>query len=396
MNYDFTTKMDRSKQGSSKWALMYRTKEDVSKDIVPLSVADMEFKHPKELIDGLKNYLDEVVLGYTFGDESFKDSVVSWMKRRRNFEIKPEWIVNTPGVVPAIFNAVKTFSKEGDGIVVMPPVYYPFYNAIKVNNRKVVECPLIENDGHYTIDYEKFDTLTMNSENKILIFCSPHNPVGKVWTKEELLKLAKIIKKNKVFLLCDEIHFDLILKGNTHTVFQTLDEEIADNMITFTAPSKTFNLAGMGISNIIIKNDILREKFQKGLEESAGVPHSALGYKACEIAYNECESWLDELLEVIDDNQKMMKNFFEVNYPKIKCPLIEGTYLQWVDFRDLKMTNEELENFMINEAELFLDEGYIFGENGSGFERFNLAVPKSVLNDALKRLDIALKKIGYK
>lgn len=396
MKYDFITKVDRSNQGSSKWALMYKTKEDVSKDIVPLSVADMEFKHPKELIDGLKNYLDEVVLGYTFGDETFRDSVVHWMKRRRKFEIKPEWIVNTPGVVPAIFNAVKTFSKEGDGIVVMPPVYYPFYNAIKVNNRKVVECPLIENDGHYTIDYEKFDSLTMNPKNKTLIFCSPHNPVGRVWTKEELLKLAKIIKKNKVFLLSDEIHFDLILKGNTHTVFQTLDEEIADNMITFTAPSKTFNLAGMGISNIIIKNDILREKFQKGLEETAGVPHSALGYKACEIAYNECESWLDELLEVIDDNQKMMKNFFVANYPKIKCPLIEGTYLQWVDFRDLNMTNEELENFMINEAELFLDEGYIFGENGSGFERFNLAVPKSVLNDALKRLDAALKKIGYK
>lgn len=396
MKHDFTTKISREGQGSYKWLDMYQKKSDVSEGVVPLSVADMEFKHPKVLLEGLKDYLDVVTLGYTYGNEDFQSAVVDWMKRRRNFDIKPEWIVNTAGVVPAFFNAIRTFSKEGDGIVVMSPVYYPFYNAIKLQNREIVDCPLIDNDGHYEIDYDNFDKITSDPKNKVLLFCSPHNPVGRVWKREELEKLAEIIKKNKVFLLSDEIHFDLIMPGYEHTVFQTIDDDIADNMITFTAPSKTFNLAGMGVSNIIIKNKELREKFQQGLLDIAANPHTDLGYKACEIAYNKCEDWLDELLQVIDENQRYMKEFFEKNYPKIKCPLIEGTYLQWVDFRELGMTPEELEKFMINEAELFLDEGYIFGENGKGYERFNLAAPKSVIEESLERLDAALKKIGYK
>lgn len=391
MKFDFTTRVNRQGQGSMKWEDMYNKKSDVSEGVVPLSVADMEFHHPDKLIEGLCDHLRTSILGYTGATDSFKESVVNWMKRRHNFEIEKDWIVNTSGIVPAFFNAIREFTNEGDGIIIMSPVYYPFYNAINFQNRKLVDCPLVEKDGYYTIDYDLFDKLS--KENKVLLFCSPHNPVGRVWKEEELKKLAEIIKKNNVFLLSDEIHFDLIMPGYKHTVFQTIDEEIADNMITFTAPSKSFNIAGMGLSNIIIKNDKIREKFVQGLGNTASYPFTAMGFKACEIVYNECEDWLDECVEVINTNQKLVHEFFEKKHPEIKAPLIEGTYLQWMDFRSLGLDYKELEDFMINKAELFLDEGYIFGENGKGYERINLAAPTEVIEEALERLDKALNEL---
>ncbi|WP_308551956.1 MalY/PatB family protein [Peptoniphilus duerdenii] len=391
MKFDFTTRVNRQGQGSMKWEDMYNKKSDVSEGVVPLSVADMEFHHPDKLIDGLCDHLRTCILGYTAATDSFKESVVNWMKKRHNFEIEKDWIVNTSGIVPAFFNAIREFTNEGDGIIIMSPVYYPFYNAINFQNRKLVDCPLVEKDGYYTIDYDLFDKLS--KENKVLLFCSPHNPVGRVWKEEELKKLAEIIKKNNVLLLSDEIHFDLIMPGYKHTVFQTIDEEIADNMITFTAPSKSFNIAGMGLSNIIIKNDKIREKFVQGLGNTASYPFTAMGFKACEIVYNECEDWLDECVEVINTNQKLVNEFFEKKHPEIKAPLIEGTYLQWMDFRSLGLDYKELEDFMINKAELFLDEGYIFGENGKGYERINLAAPTEVIKEALERLDKALNEL---
>lgn len=275
MKYDFTTRVNRQGQGSYKWEDMYSKKSDVSEGVVPLSVADMEFHHPKKLIDGLCDHLRKAILGYTGATHAYREAVVNWMKKRHNFEIEKDWIVNTAGVVPAFFNAIRKFTKEGDGIIVMSPVYYPFYNAINLQNRKLVDCPLIEKNGYYTIDYELFDELSKT--NKVLLFCSPHNPVGRVWKKEELQKLANIIKKNNVLLLCDEIHFDLIMPGYEHTVFQTIDEEISNNMVTFTAPSKSFNIAGMGMSNIIIKNEKLREQFIEGIKTISANPSTAIG-----------------------------------------------------------------------------------------------------------------------
>lgn len=391
MKYDFKTRVNREGQGSYKWEDMHMKKANVSRGVVPLSVADMEFQHPKKLIDGLCDHLRSAILGYTGPTDAYMEAVVSWMKRRHNFEIKKDWIVNTAGVVPAFFNAIRQFTNEGDGIIVMSPVYYPFYNAINLQNRKVVDCPLIEKDGYYTINYELFDELSR--KNKVLLFSSPHNPVGRVWKQEELEKLGDIIKKNNVMLLSDEIHFDLIMPGYEHTVFQTIDDEIADNMITFTAPSKSFNIAGMGMSNIIIKNEKIREKFIEGIKEISAAPCTAIGYKACQIVYNECEDWLEECINVIDRNQRLVHEFFEKNYQDIKAPKIEGTYLQWIDFRSLGMDYEKLEDFMINKAELFLDEGYIFGENGRGFERINLAAPTEVIEEALERLAKAIEAI---
>lgn len=392
MKYDFETLVNRKHQGSEKWEFMYALKKDVPSDIVPLSVADMEFKNPPEIIEGLKSYLDEVILGYTMPTDDFYNSVISWMKRRHNFEVKKEWIVNTSGVVPAIFNGIRKFSNEGDGVIIMSPVYYPFYDAIRLQNRKIVDCPLIEKDGYYTINYELFDKLSSDKNNKILLFCSPHNPVGRVWKREELNKLKDTIIKNDLILLSDEIHFDIIMPGYEHTVFQTIDEELSNRTITFTSQSKTFNLAGMGLSNIIIKNDELRKIFKKGLEEISHSVFTTLGYKACEIGYNKSEEWLEEFLKVIDRNQKYVNEYFKTHHKDIKANLIEGTYLQWIDFRNLGLDKNELEKFMIKNN-LFLDEGYIFGDKGIGFERINLAVPFDVLKSALERLSEGLKKL---
>ncbi|WP_138160600.1 MalY/PatB family protein [Peptoniphilus catoniae] len=393
MRYDFESKLNRVGKGSPKWDRMVKKRPELSTgEVVPLSVADMEFPIAPEIREGLKEYLDQNVLGYTEANDPFFEALISWMKRRHDFDVKREWIINTPGVVPAIYAAINKFSNKGDGVIVMPPVYYPFFSAIELQNRKLVRCPLIKKE-RYEIDFELLEELASKEENKILLFCSPHNPVGRVWEKEELEKIAQIVEKNNLIMLCDEIHMDFVYKGHKHTVFQTINDKVAEKTITFTAPSKTFNLAGMMLSNVIVKNKDLREKLTDSLEAMSISTCTALGYKACEIAYNECEDWFDKCLDVIDENQKLVKDFFESKHPDIKAPLLEGTYLQWVDFNSLGMSNEKLEDFMKNKAGLFLDEGYIFGKEGSGFERINLAAPKSTIKESLDRLDKALKDL---
>ncbi len=393
MKYDFRTLVSRKGTGAAKWEQMYGWNSNVKEGVVPLSVADMELKNPPEIIEGLKEYLDHAVLGYAMPYEEFYDAVINWQKTKHNWNIKKEWIVNTPGVVNAFFTAIRAFTDPGDGVIIFKPVYYPFSMAIEKNERELINCPLINTDGYYTIDYDKFDELAKNPKNKLLIFCSPHNPVGRVWKREELEKVAEIAIKNDLIVLSDEIWNDLIMPGYEHTVMATVNEELNDRLITCTAPSKSFNLAGMATSNIIISNEKIRETFKKTIDVVHGGTINILGYKCCELAYNKCSEWLDEVIKLIDTNQKVVKKFFEDNFPKIKAPLIEGTYLQWLDFRVIGMTNERLEEFMHMEAEFFLDEGYIFGEEGSGYERINLAAPTYVIEKALERLGQALEKV---
>lgn len=393
MKYAFKTLVPRKGTGSEKWEQMYAWNPHITDDVVPFSVADMELKSPPEIINGLKKFLDNAILGYTMPYDGFYNAVIAWQKTRHNWDIKKEWIVNTPGVVDAFYAAVRAFTNPGDGVIIFKPVYYPFSMAIADNERELVNCPLINTNGHYTIDYNKFDELSKDPKNKLLIFCSPHNPVGRVWSKEELKKVAEIAIKNNLIVVSDEIWNDLIMPGYDHTVFATISEELNDRLITCTAPSKTFNLAGLAISNIIISNEELRKEFKKAITVVRGGTVNILGYKACEIGYTQCEDWLEELIKLIDTNQKVVKRFFDDNFPKIKAPLIEGTYLQWIDFNALKMTNKLLEEFMHMEAEFFLDEGYIFGQEGSGYERINLAAPTHVIEKALERLEKALKKI---
>lgn len=393
MKYDFTTLESRKNTGSIKWEQMYEWNPNVADNIVPLSVADMELKPVPEVIEGLKKYLDKVILGYTAAYPSFLNSVISWIEKKHKYKVEKEWIVNTPGVVNAFYAAVNAFTNPGDGVIIFRPVYYPFSMAIEKNNRKIVNCPLIETDGYYTIDFEKLENLAKKAENKLIIFCSPHNPIGRVWKKDELKKLGEIAVKNNTIIVSDEIWCDIIMPGYEHFMMGRLGGEIEDNLILCTAPSKTFNLAGMATSNIIIKNKELRDKYSETLQVMRSASINILGYKACELAYTYGEEWLFELIKLIDTNQKIVKKFFDEKFPKIKARLIEGTYLQWIDFRALNLSNEELENFMHMEAEFFTDEGYIFGDEGSGYERINLAAPTWVIEDSLKRLEKALIKI---
>ncbi|MDR3247723.1 MAG: pyridoxal phosphate-dependent aminotransferase [Treponema sp.] len=391
MKYDFTKRVDRQGLGSAKWEDMYKKKPNVSPGVVPLSVADMELPNPPEIVAGLKGFLDHAVLGYTTATPEYKKSVVGWMKKRHNWDIQEDWIIQSPGVVPAFFIAVKAFSQPGDGVIIMPPVYYPFSMAVSINGRTLVNNPLVLKDGTYHIDYDDLEAKAKDPKNKLLIFCSPHNPVGRVWTKEELQRVADICNRNKVLMISDEIHFDLLLPGVNHTVYATLSEEAAQNCVICTAPSKTFNLAGMQTSNIIIPNKELREKLSAEFMTNATFMVGILGLKACEIAYTQCDQWLDELCELLAANHKLIKDFMAANLPKITVFPLEGTYLQWLDFRALGLDFKALEELMINDAEWFLDEGAMFGTEGQGFERVNIACPTSVLQEALDRLLKALK-----
>lgn len=389
--YDFETVIGRKGQGSYKWEEMYKVSPGIEDSIVPLSVADMELKIAPEITEELKHYLDNAVLGYTGAYEDYYNAVIDWMDRRHGFKIQKEWIVCSGGVVSALYDCVKAYTDEGDGVIVFTPVYYPFYSAIENNGRKIAGCGLRGNDGHYEIDFEKFEETAKKEENRLLILCSPHNPIGRVWKREELERIGKIALENSLIVISDEIHFDIVMPGCRHTVFQTLSEELAEITVTCTAPTKSFNLAGIGISNIIIKNEELRKKFEAEQLKSASRVFAALGYKACQLAYTKSEQWLDELILLVDRNQRLVNRFFNEKFKGIKAPLIEGTYLQWLDFRELKLGNEELKKFMNEKPKLFFSEGYVFGKEGEGFERINLAVPTKILEKALDRLYNSLK-----
>lgn len=396
MKYDFETKLDRTGQGSSKWMKMKNDYPEVEEGIVPLSVADMEFKNAPEIIKGLKNYLNDCVLGYAQGNQSFFDAVISWQKRRHNWEVKQEWIVNTPGIVSALFSAVRAFTEPGDGVIVFKPVYYPFSIAIDINDRVEVNVPLINTDDYYTIDFDAFDQAAADPKNKLLIFCSPHNPIGRVWKPEELKTLGEIAVKHNLIVVSDEIWNDLIMPGYKHTVITNACPELMDNVIICSAPSKTFNLAGLMTSNIVIPNESLRDKFRFSANSTHGTSVPILGYKACEIAYNEAEPWLEELLPLLDKNQRVVADFFAKRFPKITCPLIEGTYLLWLNFKCLGLSKDELEEMNVKKAQFFTDEGYLFGEEGIGYERINIAAPTAVLLEALERLGSVLDEVYEK
>jgi len=386
MKYDFETVRERMNTGSAKWEQMLRYNPNVSPGIVPFSVADMELINPPEIIEGLKEYLDSTILGYTQPTSSYLNAVCDWMKRRHDWFIQKEWIIGTPGVVNAFHLAVKAFTNQGDGIIIQPPVYHPFYAAIERNQRTLVKNPLIFTGSKYVMDYDDLERKARDPQNKMLLFSSPHNPVGRVWTREELLLAGEICLRNKVLIISDEIHFDIIMPGHKHTVFANVSDDFANNTIVCTAPSKTFNLAGMQTSNIIIPNENIREAFIREMASNGSHSLNILGYKGCEIAYTQCGEWLDQLLELIYHNHLELKKFIENNIPVIKAIDLEGTYLQWMDFRALGLNKLELEKRMHFEAQLFFDEGYIFGDEGNGFERMNLACPTAVMLDGLRRL----------
>lgn len=390
MKYDFETLIPRKNMGSQKWNVMAQHNPNAAEDVIPLSVADMEFRNPPELAQGLKDYIDRSILGYTLPNDAFYQSVARWMKNRHQWDIKPEWLVQAPGVVNALFGIVKTFTEPGDGIIIMQPVYYPFSAAITQNGRELVNNALIYEDYAYRIDFDDLEKKAKDPKNKMLILCSPHNPIGRVWTREELEKVGRICIDNNVLVVSDEIHFDFILTGHKHTVFANISEEFAQHCIICTAPSKTFNIAGLKISNIVIPNDHLRKQLlEKNQRDFAS---NALGIQACRICYDDCGAWKDEMLCMIEYNYQQVKKFVEEKLPQIKVIELQGTYLLWLDCTALGLSDEELEKLTLG-ADLYLDEGYLFGPGGSGFERINLACPTRYLMAAMERFQKAISAL---
>ena len=394
MKYDFETLVDRRPLASAKWNAMDRLDGTLEKDVIPFSTADMEYKNPPEILASLRQFLqdDSIILGYSDLTPAYEEALRSWMHRRHGWDIEPEWNVVSPGVVPALYHAVQAFTKPDDGVLMLTPVYYPFLRAASLHGRTPLCCPLKEEEGRYTVDWDAFEAMASRLECSLFLLCSPHNPVGRVWTPEELRRMGDICNANHVLVVADEIHNDLILPGHSHTVYATLGEEYAQNCIVCTAPSKTFNLAGLQVSNILIPNEKIRASLRDDMAKSALNRLNILGIHACETAYNACEGWLEEALHQIDSNRQLCEDFFAEHLPQLRATPLEGTYLQWWDCRALGLDDAALERFMQREAKLFLDEGAMFGPGGSGFERINLACPAWVLQKALTRLEQAVKR----
>ena len=386
MKYDFTSIPDRRNCGSNKW----NGAKNASPEYVPLSVADMEFYPAPQIVEAIKKTAENSVLGYTSPTEEYFDAVISWMKRKHDFDVKKEWIINTPGVVDALAVLIQASTNPGDGVIILTPVYYPFDMAVLAKSRKIVYSELIDNNGRYEIDYADLEKKCKKA--KALLFCNPHNPVGRVWTKEELKKVADICCRNGVFIIDDEIHHDLIMPGYEHTVMANIGDFVLDNIAVCTAPSKTFNLAGLQCSNIIIPNAKIRAKATACSLFNMQMGLNIFAYPACTAAYNECEEWLEELLTVVHENAVLVESFMAEHFPEIKVYPLEGTYLQWLDMRKLGMTHIELRR-MLEGAGLYLDNGELFGTLGRGFQRINIACAKLTVEKALERFKKAVEEV---
>lgn len=388
MKYDFETLLTRHGVGSFKWDELREADPSIPDDIVPLSVADMEFVTAPAIVEGLKKYLDFHSLGYTRATDAYYDAVIGWMARRHGVTVKREWFVEFSGIVSALRHIIGVFTKPGDGVLIVTPVYHHFRMVAQDNGCHAVESELILKNGKYEIDFDDFAEKAARPDVKLCVFCSPHNPVGRVWTEAELRRVADICLENGVFLLDDEIHSDLIMPGYKHVPMLSLGEKYFDNLAVCTSPGKTFNLAGMQASNIFVPSAEKRAAIQKTRSRFF---LNALSYKAVEYAYRDSEAWLDEAIAYIDANRRFAVDFFRENFPEVFVADMEGTYLLWVDLRSFGMTAAEQETLLRKKALLYLDEGYIFGEGGVGFERINLACPRRVLAVALERMKRALK-----
>ncbi len=384
--YDFDTPIDRNSTGALKWDR--RTDEEKRLGVVPMSVADMEFAVAPCIKSAVLRAAEHGIYGYTDPEPRYFESVKRWFNARSGLSVETEDICCLNGCVPAISAAVRAFTREGEGVIIQTPVYYPFGDMIASNCRQVVENPLVYNaDGTYSIDFDGLESAAHRDDVKLMLLCSPHNPVGRVWTAGELQKISDICERNGVLVASDEIHGDLILRG-MHTPFM----KINSRCILMTSPSKTFNIPGLQLANIIIKDANIRNAFWKRTRADgySNIPYFA--WAATIAAYDFGAEWLDALLEYLRENFNAFRAFFETEFPDIKVTPLEGTYLAWANFRSLGLKGKRLENLTRNKAHLVLDEGYIFGDIADGFERFNIALPRAQLMQNLERLKNVLKE----
>jgi cystathionine beta-lyase len=354
-------------------------------------VADMDFPAPKPVVDALVARAKHGIYGYTETPEGYHAAIQEWMWSRHGWEIHPQWIVTTPGVVSALALLVRAFLKPGEKAIIQTPVYYPFFHVLEINDIEVVRNPLIVEDGKYRMDFEDLQVKARDPQTKMLILCSPHNPVGRIWTREELTRLAEICAASDLLIVSDEIHADLSFKP--FTPFGTLEDKFTGNLVVCTAASKTFNLAGLGTSNIIIPDRGIRDRFSKYIFQNGVYDTGFFGRLATEIAYTQGAEWLDQLLDYLAGTLSYMEKFFRKNLPQIRMTRPEGTYLAWLDCRAIGMTSAALSRFFFDSANVYLENGAIFGPDGDGFLRMNIATPRKLVKEALQRMKVAVDSL---
>ncbi|MDQ0163895.1 MalY/PatB family protein [Aeribacillus alveayuensis] len=381
---EFNYVVNRIGTSSVKWDMTKKLFGD--ENVLPMWVADMDFPSPKPVIDALIKRVEHGIFGYTFPSSETKRIIKKWIYKRHGWDISPSYIEFSTGVVKALSSAICAFTEEGDHIVIQPPVYYPFFDMVSLNNRVVVENRLILNNGQYEIDFQDLEQKLMDKKVKMLLLCNPQNPSGRVWTKEELTKIGELCLKYDVMVISDEIHSDLMLFDFKHTPFASIDHRFAENSITCIAPSKTFNLPGLQAAVIIIPNRNIRQTFTQFEKKQGSFSLNTLGITAMEAAYQYGEKWLENLLIYLEENVKLLEEFIQNEIPQLKVIRPQSTYLVWIDCRNLNKSEKELKDLLLNKGKLALELGSKYGKNGEGFVRMNIACPRKTLEDGLNRL----------
>ena len=388
-NLDFDKIIDRKNTKSLKYD--FAVPMGMTEDVLPLWVADMDFQVSSYIQEALMRRVEHGIFGYSDVQEEYFGVVRKWMERRHGWQVRPEWMVKTPGIVFALSIAVKAFTEPGDSVLIQQPVYYPFQKTVGVNGRKAVSNTLLYKDNRYYIDFEDFEEKVVKEKIKLFILCNPHNPVGRVWQPEELTRLGDICRRHHVIVVSDEIHADFVFQGKHH-VFASLKKEYEEMTVTCTSPSKTFNLAGLQLSNIFISNPELKKAFCRQMEMTGYNEINVMGLIAGEAAYRDGDEWYKAMLEYVGKNIEFAREYVEKNIPGVTMAEHEGTYLIWLDFNGLGLTAEELEDLIVHQAKLWLDGGTMFGSGGAGFQRVNAACPRKILAEALERIKKAVEE----
>lgn len=388
MIYDFDKVTDRRNTNSLKWD--FATERGYPADVLPLWVADMDFPAPQPVLDALQKTVTNGIFGYSDVKSDYYDAVSTWLRNCFDWETRREWLVKTPGVVYALAMAIRALTKPGDRVLIQPPVYYPFFSVIRDNGREVVENELLYVNGHYSIDFNDFERKIVENHVKLFLLCSPHNPVCRVWTLEELQKIGAICQRHNVYVISDEIHCDFSFHEHPHTMFIQANPALAEMAIVCTSPSKTFNLAGLQVSNIWIPSKAIRQAFLKEMARTGYSQLNTMGLIACQAAYEYGDEWLKQCRAYLMSNLDFTRSFLAEHISKIKLVEPEGTYFAWLDCSGLGLNKAGLNDLVINKARLWLDAGHLFGKNSAQFQRIVLACPRSTLEQALTRLKTAV------
>lgn len=392
MKYNFNERIDRSENHSAKWAEMGM--KFGRNDLTPIWVADMDIKTAPEILEAMRNKLEQEIFGYVYRPDSYYESAANWLKKRFGYEISPATLIHSPGVVPSMSILVKMLTKEIDKILIQSPVYPPFASSVKDNGRTLVENNLVKDEnGYYTVDFEDLEKKLSCEDVTLFILCNPHNPVGRVWKKDELEKMGELCRKYNVRILADEIWRDLIMPGHKHIPMASLSKEIEDITITLFSPTKSFNLAGLQASFATFPRAEERKEFDDILGKMDVKRNNPFSLVAFEAAYEKCENWLEQLIEHIDGNMQYVIEFINEKLPMIKTSKPEGTYLMWLDFNGVGIPQDKIQDFLINEAKVAMNDGATFGENGKGFFRMNVACPRYMVEEAMEKIEKAIRNL---